>query len=235
MRQPVKVFQRCEACAAREQCIFGDLPAAQVEAYRKIRHFHAYAARQSIHHEETPALGFHIVCSGRVKLSRANADGREQILRIIGPGEIVGEESLLGDGLYIATAEALEPCQTAFIQRDAFLEFLEKGRGVATRFLLHFCRMLIDAQIRLVRIGLGDGRERLAALLVDLGQRYGQRSPRGLAVDIGLSRAELAAMVGLSPETAMRLLSQFKADGLVGLDRRRITLLKPETLRSLAG
>ncbi len=192
----------------REQCIFGGLPGLQLENFNRIRHYHQYKARQVLFHEGTPALGFHIGCSGRVKLSKADSHGREQILRIASPGEVIGEEALLEAQMYGATAEPLEDCHTAFITRDDLLALLNGGEGVARRFLLHICRTLIETQGRLARMGLGDARARLAGTLVDLTQRYGASVKGGVRLDLDLSRAELAAMVGLSPETAMRLLSE---------------------------
>ncbi len=233
MNQAVKVLPRCEACQEREQCIFGNLPAPQVEAFNRIRHFHQYKARQIIYHEGTPALGFHIGCTGRIKLSKADSNGREQIVRIANPGEIIGEEALLDGQPYGATAEPLEDCHTAFIKRAEFLGFMNGG-GIASRFLLHFCRTLIETQGRLARMGLGDARARLAGTLLDLTHRYGKPARAGTNVDLELSRSELAAMVGLSPETAMRLLSEFKADGLLRLEGRHITVLSRDKLATLA-
>ncbi|HYB72895.1 MAG TPA: Crp/Fnr family transcriptional regulator [Candidatus Sulfotelmatobacter sp.] len=234
MAQPLKVLPRCDACAEREQCIFGNLPAPQLENFNRIRHFHQYKARQIIFHEGTPALGFHIGCSGRIKLSKADSNGREQIVRIASAGEIIGEEALMDGQPYGATAEPLEDCHTAFIKRGDFLAFLNGGGGIASRFLLHFCRTLIETQGRLARMGLGDARARLAATLLDLTQRYGKPTKGGVNLDLELSRSELAAMVGLSPETAMRLLSEFKADGLLRLDGRQIIILSRDKLAALA-
>lgn len=234
MTQTLKVLPRCEVCQEREQCIFGNLPPQQVEVFNRIRHFHQYKARQTIYHEGTPALGFHIGCTGRVKLSKADSNGREQIVRIANPGEIIGEESLLDAQVYGATAEPLEDSHTAFIKRADFLGLLNGGQSVASRFLLHFCRTLIETQGRLARMGLGDARARLAGTLLDLTQRYGKPAKVGVNLDLELSRSELAAMVGLSPETAMRLLSEFKSDGLLRLDGRHITVLSREKLASLA-
>jgi CRP/FNR family transcriptional regulator len=234
MGQPLRVLPRCESCQTREQCIFDGLPPAEVEAFNRIRHLHHYKARQAIFHEGTPALGFHIVCSGRIKLSTADRDGREQVIRIANPGEVIGEEALLDSHAYHATAEPFEDCHTAFIKRDQFLVLLESNHGVASRFLLHFCRTLIEAQGRLARMGLGDARTRLAGTLLGLAQRYGRRAKGGVDLDLNLSRAELAAMVGLSPETAMRLLSEFKADGVLRLEGRRIIVLSVEKLATLA-
>ncbi len=234
MAQPLKVLPRCDACAEREQCIFGNLPAPQLENFNRIRHFHQYKARQIIFHEGTPALGFHIGCSGRIKLSKADSNGREQIVRIASAGEIIGEEALMDGQPYGATAEPLEDCHTAFIKRGDFLAFLNGGGGIASRFLLHFCRTLIETQGRLARMGLGDARARLAATLLDLTQRYGKPTKGGVNLDLELSRSELAAMVGLSPETAMRLLSEFKGDGLLRLDGRQIIILSRDKLAALA-
>ena len=120
MNQHLKQLPRCDACQERELCIFGDLPAPQRDLFSQIRHYHSYRARQVLFHEGTPALGFHIGCAGRVKISKADSNGREQILRIANPGEVLGEETLLDGSSYAATAEALEDCHTAFTKRDDF-------------------------------------------------------------------------------------------------------------------
>jgi len=234
MGQPLKILPRCDTCREREICLFGDLPASQLEAFNRMRHFHSYRARQVLFHEGTPALGFHIGCAGRVKISKAGSHGREQILRIANPGEIIGEEAILDSEPYGATAEALEDCHTAFIQRADFLAFLQGGQSIGLRLLLHLCRALIQTQGRLARMGLGDARARLAGTVLDLAQRYGKPANGGVDMDVNLSRAELAALVGLSPETAMRLLSEFQSDGLLRLAGRRITVLNGEKLAALA-
>ena len=234
MSQALKVLPRCDACCARERCIFGGSSGPEVDGFNRIRRYHLYKARQVIFHEGTPAVGFHIGCSGRIKLSKADSNGREQIIRIANPGEIIGEEALLDSQPYGLTAECLEACHTAFIERGDFLAFLETGQTVGARFLLHFCRTLIETQSRLARMGLGDARARLAGTLLDLADRYGRPVKGGLQVDLDLTRAELAALVGLSPETAMRLLSEFKSDGLLRLDGRQITVVSREKLGALS-
>lgn len=233
MGQSLRVLPRCESCQTREECIFGGLPPTQVEAFSRIRHLHHYKSRQVIFYEGTPALGFHIVCGGRVKLSTAGRGGREQVIRIANPGEVIGEESLLESHGYKATAEPLEDCHTAFIKRDQFLALLESNHHVASRFLLHFCRTLIETQGRLGQMGLGDARSRLAGTLFDLAQRYGRGTEEGVDLDLNLSRAELAAMVGVSPETVMRLLSEFRTNGVLRLKGRRIIVLSLKRLEGL--
>ncbi len=224
----------CRECGAKQSCLLiGQLTPEEIEATRGIRHIRAYHPRQTLYHEGMPALGIHILCSGRVKLSRGNNNGRQQILRIVGPGEICGEEALLDGAPYTNTAEALEPCQSAFVRREAFLELLQKRDRVLLPIFRHICQVLIDTQIRFTHVALSDARTRLAAQLLDLADRYGQAGPKGTTLSLSLRRGELAAMVGLSPETAMRLLSQFQREGLLEVHGRRLTLKSLDRLRAL--
>jgi len=225
----------CSACSARKTCfLISQLSLEEIEASKGIRHIRPYKARQILYHEGMPALGIHILCSGKVKLSRGGNEGRQQILRIVGPGEICGEETLLEEAAYTNTAEALEPCQTAFVRRDAFLDLLENRNRILLPLLRHICQVLVETRMRFTHVALGDARTRMAAQLLDLAERYGTATARGIiTLDLPLRRSELAALVGLSPETAVRLLSQFQREGLLEVQGRRLTLKSSEKLRAL--
>lgn len=224
----------CPQCDARQACLLtADLTPEEVEVTRRIRHIRTYQPRQILYHEGMPALGVYILCSGRVKLSRTNNSGRHQILRIAGAGGICGEEALLDATLYTNTAEALEPCQSAFVRREAFVQLLETRDRVALPLLRHICRVLIEMQVRFTHVALSDARTRLAAQLLDLAERDGKPGAKGTTLNLSLRRGELAALVGLSPETAMRLLSQFQREGLLETHGRRLTLKSLDGLRAL--
>lgn len=224
----------CHSCESRETCLLvSQLSAEEIEATKGFRHVRTYHARQILYHEGMPALGTHILCWGRVKLSRGDNHGRQQILRIVGPGEICGEEALVEGAHYTNTAEALESCQTAFVKREAFLDLLQNRDRVLLPLLQHICQVLIETQIRFTRVALSDARTRLAAQLLELADRYGRPGPKGISLQLALRRGELAALAGLSPETAMRLLSEFRREGLLEVQGRRLTLKAPERLRAL--
>jgi CRP/FNR family transcriptional regulator len=224
----------CSACSARKTCLLASqLSPEEIEASKGIRHIRAYRTRQILYHEGMPALGIHILCLGKVKLSRAGNQGRQQILRIVGPGETCGEETLLEEAAYTNTAEALEACQTGFVRREAFLDLLENRNRILLPLLRHICQVLIETQVRFTHVALGDARTRMAAQLLDLAERYGTPAAKGITLDLPLRRAELASLVGLSPETAIRLLSQFQREGLLEVQGRRLTIKAPERLRAL--
>jgi CRP/FNR family transcriptional regulator len=224
----------CVECEAQKSCVLiSQLSPEEVEATKGIRHTRGYLARQILYHEGMPALGIHILCSGRVKLSRGDNNGRQQILRIVGPGEICGEEALLEGAPYTNTAEALETCQSAFVRREAFLDLVQNRDRVLLPLLRHICQVLVETQIRFTHVALSDARTRMAAQLLELAERFGKPGSKGTTLNLALRRGELAALVGLSPETAMRILSEFKREGLLDIQGRRLTLKSPDRLRAL--
>ncbi len=224
----------CSECGGRQSCLLvSELTPEEVEATRGIRHTRSYQSRQTLYHEGMPALGIHILCSGRVKLSRGDNNGRQQILRIVGPGEICGEEALLEGAPYTNTAEALETCQSAFVRREAFLDLVQNRDRVLLPLLRHICQVLVETQVRFTHVALSDARTRMAAQLLELAERFGKPGSKGTTLNLALRRGELAALVGLSPETAMRVLSEFKREGLLDIQGRRLTLKSPDRLRAL--
>jgi len=237
----------CDACDAREGAALCGSETAALAAFARVHHQHQYLAKQTLYHEGTPALGLYVVCRGRIKVSRADGNGREQILRLVDPGGVLGEEVLIEGARYVGTARALEDSLAAFVAREDLLRLLRTHDGLGVSLLFHLARELVSIQTHLTRVALADARSRLATLLLDLCGRYGQpgrggdpahmamgqASGLGVQIALNLSRSELAAMVGLTPETVMRLLSEFREEGILRTEGRAVTLLAPERLKAL--
>ena len=224
----------CDICDTRASAVLcGGEPRA-VTAFARVQHQHRYLAKQTLYHEGTPALGLYVVCQGRIKVGRRNGSGRELILRLVDPGGVLGEEALLEGNRYVGTARALEDSRVAFVSRQDLLRLLATHPGMAMHLLAYMCQVLVSTQITLTSLALADARSRMAGLLLELGRRYGQPATEGTALSLSVSRGELAAMVGLTPETAMRLLSEFRDEGIVRTDRRQVILIHPERLAALS-
>lgn len=224
----------CDACDARKGAALCGGETTALAAFTRVHHRHRYLAKQTLYHEGTPALGLYVVCRGRIKVTCADGNGREQILRLVDPGGVLGEEALIEGARYVGSALALEDCQVAFASREQLLRLFETHGGMAVNLLLHLCRELVSTQANLTRLALADARSRMAGLLLELGRRYGQVTPEGMQLSLQVSRGELAAMVGLTPETAMRLLAEFREAGILRTDRRQVTLVRPEQLEVLS-
>jgi CRP-like cAMP-binding protein len=229
----MKTQEGCETCDLREEAVLCHGETAALAALARISSQHRYPAKQTLYHEGTPALGLYLLCRGRVKVSRADGADREHIIRLVDPGGVLGEEALIEGARYVGSARALEDSQVAFLGREDLLQLVRAHEGIAENLLLHLCRVLVSTQTNLTRLALADARSRMAGLLLDLGRRYGKPTHEGTELSLCVSRGELAAMVGLTPETAMRLLSEFREAGMLRTDRRHVVLVQPERLEAL--
>ncbi len=235
MGQNPALFKNCATCSLRAKAIVCDLADAEVTAFQKLRHSLQYDARQTVFYEGHLCLGLYLLCSGKVKLTRSLARGQRQIVRIAEGGELIEKHVFHNEALHEVTCETLESCHICFIDRQAYLELIRRNSELAIRLI----QLLSSSELG-IRIDQRDlftfrsGRERLATLLLELGDRFGQKTGKGTLIGINLKREELADMAGTAVETAIRLLSAFSKEGLISLDRRSITLLSRNRLVRLA-
>lgn len=221
--------------------IFSDLPPeAQAELREIAFPFHREAG-DLLFQEGLPAKGIYVIKQGRVKLVQQTPDKRKkQILRILGPGDLVGEEAFFAGGTYSAYARALEPTDCCFLPGRDFMEFLSRYPAAAFRLLERLADAVKEYQRMLVEIAYEKGEERLARLLLDLAHKAPpapkpeEGEERGRVIDVGLTRTELAELLGLRPETTIRILHRWQAEGVLAIEGPRLILLDEEKLASYA-
>ncbi len=194
----------------------------------------ALAQGELVFYEGLPAYGLYVVCEGKIKLAKRSKGGRSQMLKLLGPGEVLGEKTLFDQESYTCYAKALEPSRLMFISREDFLAFVRKYPDVAIRLIEKLSRELKAFGDKLVEITAYSAKERLARVLLELAQAFGRETPEGLDIGVELPRAELAEMAGVTTETAVRILSEFKERGFLALPGRRIVILRREELQALA-
>jgi len=191
------------------------------------------AAGETIFHEGLPAFGLYIICQGKVKLAKHPRGGHAQILKLLGPGEILGEKTLFDQETYTSFAKTLEPSQLVFIPRDEFMAFIKDHPEVAIRLIEKLARELKACGEKLVELTCRSAKERVARLIWEFARAYGVKTEEGIDVGVELPRAELAEMAGVSKETAIRILSELKDRGIISLPGRRIVVTDLEKLQKL--
>jgi len=174
------------------------------------------------------ARGFFLILEGQVKLSRFGADGREQVLHLLGPGQPCGEVPVFEGGAYPATCTALSPVRALYLPREAFLGLAEKRPQVLLGMLAILSRRL-RALVELVDdLALKEVAPRLARhLLAEAGGKE--------TLHLAVSKATLAARLGTIPETLSRVFARLQRDGLLEVQGRTVRLLDPHGLRCLCG
>jgi len=192
-----------------------------------------YPKGEVIFQESEPAFGFYIICKGKVKLAKHSLKGKKQILKLLGPGEVLGEKTMFDREIYTAYAETLEETKLHFIEREPFLELLRAHPGVALKFIEKLSREIKAFQDKLMETSYVGSLERLARLLLLMGKEYGIQTGRGLDIGVELSRQELAELAGISTETAIRMLSRLKERRLIALDGPKIYIIDRGGLSAL--
>ena len=183
-------------------------------------------------YEGDPGEQVMILLAGRVKVTRADHDGREALLSIRDPGDVLGELSFVDGQPRVANVTALEPVRTLVLTSSVFRTHLEGTPRVAVALLEVLTRRFRDATGRLSTFAASDTIGRLAARLDELARRYGEPCAEGIEIGITLSRDELGAWTGASRAGLAKALQTLRELGWIETERRRIVVRDPEALRA---
>jgi CRP/FNR family transcriptional regulator, cyclic AMP receptor protein len=172
----------------------------------------------------------YVVNSGKVKLGRAAPDGRENLLALLGPGQMFGELSLFDPGPRSATASAVTDTLLLGLGHGDLLPWLTGRPEVARGLLLQLAQRLRRSNDTLADLVFADVPGRVAKQLLDLSGRFGVPSDEGVRVVHDLTQEELAQLVGASRETVNKALADFVARGWIRLEQRSVVLLDVERI-----
>ncbi|HEY1917094.1 MAG TPA: Crp/Fnr family transcriptional regulator [Streptosporangiaceae bacterium] len=176
----------------------------------------------------------YVVLDGKIKLTRAASDGRENLLSVIGPGEMFGELSLFDPRPRTSSASAVTEARLAALAHGKLLDWLTDHPDSALHMLRALAQRLRRANDVMADLVFTDVPGRVAKQLLDLASRFGEEQPDGLHVNHDLTQEELAQLVGASRETVNKALADFVARGWIHLSARSVVLLDQERLRKRA-
>jgi len=180
-------------------------------------------------------MGLYCVNGGKIKVSSNSSLGKEYILYISKPGDFLGYRALFGEVFYAATAVALEDSKVCFIPKANFFEVIQKNPTFMSKIVKGICQEMGLLESRLSELAHKSVRERLAGNLLMLRDTYGIEGDNSKSlIDLALSREELASIVGTATETVIRLLAEFKNDGLVTFEGKKIRVTNPTKLARYA-
>jgi CRP/FNR family cyclic AMP-dependent transcriptional regulator len=175
-----------------------------------------------------PTDSLYIVLSGRLKVMMGDADGKEVILSIIGPGEFFGEMGLIDDSPRSASVVAIEPCELLSIAKRDFKKCLEQNFEMAMAVMRGLVKRLRDADRKIGSLALLDVYGRVARLLIDMAENVdGQK-----VVTKRLPKQDIAKMIGASREMVSRVMKDLQMGGYIEVRGQSIivrdTIMLPE-------
>lgn len=212
--------------------IFQDLSAEELDQIGQLARVRNYKKNMIVFMEGEPGEALYFVISGKVKISKTTADGREQILHILQHGDVFAEVVLIDGGPYPATSEVIESGQVGMLLNDDVENLIRSNPEIALKLLRLMSKRLRMAQRQVRDLALKDTYGRLAAMLLMLGKEHGEETTEGIKIDLPLSRQELANLIGTTRETVTRILGDFKKYKCLNLDKQVIIIIDQEKLKT---
>lgn len=207
------------------------LPKEDFEKFKQSLKNFTFQKGELIFDDGEVSKGVYFILKGTVKLSKSGVYGKDQILRFIKEGDLIGYRSLLCGENFQAKAEAITEVESYFIPASIFLYLLERDPKICYAMLQKVAYELGESSNTITFLAQKTVRERLAETLLILEARLGT-DPEGF-IKIALTREEIANIMGTATESAIRLISEFKSDKLITVEGRNIRILDHEKLKKL--
>ncbi|MBP1932355.1 Crp/Fnr family transcriptional regulator [Ammoniphilus resinae] len=221
-----------ETCV-RHVPVFTEMTDEEAELLQKVTYRHCYDKGEYIFQEGDPSNTLFVVHEGLIKLSKLSDEGKEQIIRLLFPGDFFGQFSLLENKNHYANAEVLEPTTVCEIHREDFIPVLERNPAMAIRFLLALSERLHQADEWISTISLLEVERRLAKALLLFHEKTKINHQQVL---LPISKKDFASLIGTTPETLSRKLVYFESLGFLRLiGKKDVQILDPKGLLDLAG
>lgn len=188
-----------------------------------------YSVKDIIFRDGDTALFIYYLAKGKVKVTKMNNDGKEAVIDLCSPGDFFGYWSVLEEIPHSNSAECLEESEVWQIPAHDFKTMVTENTSVSDRFLKLMTNNLLIKEHKILDLAYESVRKRIATALVELKDKYAENEPFSMRV----SRETIASMAGTSIETAIRMLSEFKSDGLIEINGSEISIVNAEKLRTL--
>jgi CRP/FNR family cyclic AMP-dependent transcriptional regulator len=214
----------------RKAPLFSGLDSSAAEALRTSMNLVKLRKGQSLFKEGDDGDHLFVVSSGKVKLGTKSADGRENLLMILGPGDMFGELSLFDSGPRTATATAVTDSKLLALGQDKVIPWVKEHPEVSLQLLARLASRLRRTNEVVSDLVFSDVPGRVAKALIDLGVKFGDKRTEGLFVNHDLTQEELAQLVGASRETVNKALADFAQRGWLRLEARSVMILDYERL-----
>ncbi len=221
----------CQKCMVRAKSAFKHLTDEEYERLYMEKACNYYKRGDIIYYEGHRLRGVYCVYKGKLKLYKTGPEGKEQIIRFAKPGDLIAFRSILSGESACTTAQALEDVVLCHIPARTFIEMAKENPDFSMHLIQLSCKELGESNKFILDLAQRSVKERLAQTLLLLLDTFG--TDKEGYIDVILTREEIASIVGTATESVIRLLSEFKKEGLIDLKGKKIKILKPDKLEKL--
>jgi CRP-like cAMP-binding protein len=225
-------MSKCEQCIVRQ---FSSLKALNKEELLKMadcKTSYTIKKGEPIFEEGDTLKGVFCIKDGICKLSKLSSNGKDQIVKLVKSGELLGQRSMISDEIANLSAVALEDMEVCFIPKKEILGFFNENNEFSMNVMKAICGDLKEADDHMVSMAQKNVKARLAEALIYLHDNFGVNEDGSLHIQ--LSREELAGIIGTATESCIRLLSEFNKLGMIDLEGKKIIIKEVTKLKRIA-
>lgn len=222
----------CKGCIVKEKGIFSSLLRNQKNKISCIMDLHRYRKKQILFLEGNPNHHIYAIKSGIVKIFKTTEGGKDHILKILNDGNLMAFDATYSNE-YNYSAEVIEDSEICMMKKDDFISLLKEDADLAIEIIKILTRELEEARCSIRDLTTKTAFQKVAWLLLSLPNIFSSANDLKRTITLPLSRKELSDMLGLSPETLSRILSQFEQDNIVKISGKKILVLAPRKLASI--
>lgn len=219
---------KCSLCIVKKMGVLHQLNKEELKHLSQVKKGLSFKKGEALFEEGKTVSGIYCLKDGKCKLSRLTSNGKEQIVRFIKGGDLIGYRSLFNDEPVTLTASALEDMEACFIPKEEIMHLVSINNEFAMGMLKEVCHVLKVTNDSLAKMAQKSVKERLADTLLALEETFGTNSEG--AIDLKLTRDEIASYIGTATESAIRLISDLKKEGAITIKGKMITIKDKELL-----
>ena len=223
---------KCEQCIVRQFSSLKALNKDELLRMAECKTSYTIKKGEPIFEEGEVTNGIYCIKDGVCKLSKLSDNGKDQIVKLVKPGELLGQRSMISDEPANLSAVALEDMEVCFIPRSEVMQFFNHNNQFSMNVMKTICEDLKDADDHMVNMAQKTVRQRLVETLIYLEETFGKNEDGSLHIQ--LSREELAGMIGTATESCIRLLSELNKSELIELSGKKIFIADKNKLKRFA-
>lgn len=213
----------CKDCASENCFLFKNSHPDFHEELMSKKSCVSYKKKQLVFQEGEPVSGVYFIREGKVKVSK-EADYRGQIVRLAKSGDVLGHRGINKKNIYPITASAIEDSLICFVEQEMLFKLMNKNSELSIKMMLFYADELQKTEIRLRNMAIMTVRERIADALLMIHDVFGVKKGKEFLLDVELSRKDIAEIAGTYQEQASRFITEFKSEGILALDGKKIII-----------
>ena len=222
-------MNKCEQCIVRQFSSLKALNKDELIRMAECKTSYTIKKGEPIFEEGEVTNGIYCIKDGVCKLSKLSDNGKDQIVKLVKPGELLGQRSMISDEPANLSAVALEDMEVCFIPRSEVMQFFTQNNQFSMNVMKTICEDLKGADDHMVNMAQKTVRQRLVETLIYLEETFGKNEDGSLHIQ--LSREELAGMIGTATESCIRLLSELNKSNLIELNGKKIFIADKNKLK----